>query len=119
MATGFSRLLLLAASLAMGLSSFHRGGIGPAGAAQPSMEDTPPMRFVVVRSSEPGCEPVCAEWISAEGTIRAKTPGELKSLLKTLGGRKLPIVLFSPGGDVDAAMALGRLIRQNKLDSGR
>ena len=80
-------------------------------------DESPPMRFVVVRSNEPGCEPVCAEWISAEGTIRAKTPGELKSLLKTLGGRKLPVVLFSPGGDVDAALALGRLIRQNKLDT--
>ena len=75
------------------------------------------MRFVVVRNSEPGCEPVCAEWISAEGAIFAKTPGELKRLLKTLGGRKLPVVLFSPGGDVDAAMALGRMIRQNKLDT--
>jgi hypothetical protein len=116
MATGFSRLLLLAASLAMGICLFI-AGLGPAGAAQPSMQDTPPMRFVVVRSSEPGCEPVCAEWISAEGTILAKTPSELKRLLKTLGGRKLPIVLFSPGGDVDAALALGRLIRQNKLDT--
>ena len=46
-----------------------------------------------------------------------KRRAELKSLLKTLGGRKLPIVLFSPGGDVDAALALGRLIRQNKLDT--
>jgi hypothetical protein len=25
-----------------------------------------PMRIVVVRSSRPGCEPKCAEWISAE-----------------------------------------------------
>ena len=89
MATNFSRLLLHAASHAIGVYLFI-AGLGPAGAAQPSMEDSPPMRFVVVRSNEPGCEPVCAEWISAEGTIRAKTPGELKSLLRTLGGRKLP-----------------------------
>jgi hypothetical protein len=116
MVKGFSRLLFLPASLAMGVCLFI-AGLGPAGAAPPSMEDSPPMRFVVVRSSGPGCEPVCAEWISAEGTIFAKTPGELKSLLKTLRGRKLPVVLSSPGGDVDAALALGRLIRQNQLDT--
>jgi len=87
-----------------------------ADAAAQSSPDDEPMTFVVVRSSTPGCEPTCPEWISAEGGIVAKTPARLKNLLKTLGGRKLPIVVSSPGGDVDAALALGRLIRQNKLD---
>lgn len=73
------------------------------------------MRFVVVRSNQGGCEPTCPEWISAAGTIGPKTPALLKATLKTLGGRKLPLVLRSPGGDMAAAMALGRLIRKNKL----
>ncbi|MDX8529224.1 hypothetical protein RFM68_32815 [Mesorhizobium sp. MSK_1335] len=76
----------------------------------------PTMRFVVVRSSAPGCEPNCPEWISAEGTIDAGTPVLLKRLLKTLGGRQLPIVVSSPGGNVDAALQLGRMVRKNKLD---
>ncbi|MFK0689640.1 hypothetical protein ACFX5Q_15745 [Mesorhizobium sp. IMUNJ 23033] len=76
----------------------------------------PPMRFVVVRSNAPGCEPTCPEWISAEGTIEAGTPALLRRALKKLGGRKLPVVVDSPGGNVDAALALGRLIRKNKLD---
>ena len=76
----------------------------------------PTMRFVVVRSSTPGCEPNCPEWISAEGTIEAGTPALLKRLLKTLGGRQLPIVVNSPGGNVDAALLLGRMIRKSKLD---
>ncbi|MER8918212.1 hypothetical protein NKI32_31000 [Mesorhizobium sp. M0761] len=76
----------------------------------------PPMRFVVVRSDAAGCEPSCPEWISAEGAISAKSPALLKAALKTLGGRKLPIVINSPGGDVDAAIAMGRMIRKNKLD---
>ncbi|WP_411962294.1 hypothetical protein [Mesorhizobium sp. CA4] len=76
----------------------------------------PAMRFVVVRSSAPGCEPNCPEWISAEGTIEAGTPALLKRLLKTLGGRQLPIVVNSPGGNVDAALQLGRMVRKNKLD---
>ncbi|TPI30528.1 hypothetical protein FJ414_24610 [Mesorhizobium sp. B3-1-6] len=74
------------------------------------------MRFVVVRSSAPGCEPNCPEWISAEGTIEAGTPAQLRRLLKTLGGRPLPIVVNSPGGNVDAALQLGRMVRKNKLD---
>ncbi|MER8370768.1 hypothetical protein [Mesorhizobium sp. M0306] len=76
----------------------------------------PTMRFVVVRSSAPGCEPTCPEWISAEGSIEAGTPALFKRTLKALGGRKLPIVVDSPGGNVEAALTLGRLIRKNKLD---
>ncbi|WP_435053079.1 hypothetical protein [Mesorhizobium australicum] len=78
--------------------------------------DIPPMRFVVVRSNAPGCEPNCPEWISADGTIDAGTPSLLKRTLKALRGRQLPVVVNSPGGNVDAALALGRMIRKNKLD---
>lgn len=73
------------------------------------------MRFVVVRSNQADCEPTCTEWISAEGMIGPKTPILLKSTLRTLGGRKLPLVLASPGGDMAAAMAIGRLVRRNGL----
>ncbi|RUZ72917.1 hypothetical protein EN943_28855 [Mesorhizobium sp. M7A.F.Ca.US.006.01.1.1] len=74
------------------------------------------MQVVVVRSNATGCEPSCPEWISAEGAITAGTPAQLKRILKTLGRRKLPIVVNSPGGNVDAALQLGRIIRKNKLD---
>ncbi len=74
------------------------------------------MRFVVVRSSATGCKTNCPEWISAEGAIQAGTPAKLRSILKTLGTRKLPIIVNSPGGDVDAALQLGRIIRKNGLD---
>jgi hypothetical protein len=81
------------------------------GAPQPRL-----MQFAVVRTNEPACEPTCPEWISAEGAIGAKTPALLKAVLKSLGGRKLPIVLFSSGGNRDAAIELGRIIRRAKLD---
>ncbi len=82
---------------------------------RPAMAAEEEMRFVVVRSNQDGCEPTCPEWISATGTIGPKTPALLKATLKTLAGRKLPLVLRSPGGDIAAAMALGRLIRKNQL----
>ncbi|MES0201140.1 hypothetical protein NKK51_31400 [Mesorhizobium sp. M0011] len=74
------------------------------------------MRIVVVRSNANGCEPNCPEWISAEGAIASGTPALLKRVLKTLGRRKLPIIVNSPGGNVNAALQLGRMIRKNKLD---
>ena len=87
-----------------------------AGAKKSTPDLGPTMRFVVVRSSAPRCEPTCPEWISAEGSIETGTPALLKRTLKALGGRKLPIVVDSPGGNVEAALTLGRLIRKNKLD---
>lgn len=76
-----------------------------------------PMIFTVVRSSRPGCEPACPEWIYGEGDVLADTPARLEKLLKALGARRLPVVLNSPGGNVDAAMAMGRAIRARKLDT--
>ncbi|WJI42401.1 hypothetical protein NL532_17045 [Mesorhizobium sp. C120A] len=79
-------------------------------------DDHSEMQFVVTRSSAPGCEPNCPEWISAEGDISAGTPALLKRTLKKLGSRKLPIIVNSFGGNVNAALELGRIIRKNKLD---
>ncbi|MER9445811.1 hypothetical protein NKI79_31760 [Mesorhizobium sp. M0340] len=108
-------LICLVSLLAMGHAAFA------ADAKKSTPEKSTPdfgptMRFVVVRSSAPGCEPTCPEWISAEGSIEAGTPALFKRTLKALGARKLPIVVDSPGGNVEAALTLGRLIRKNKLD---
>lgn len=71
--------------------------------AQEQSLDIPSMRFAVVRSNAPGCEPNCPEWISAEGTIEAGTPSLFKRTLKALKGRQLPVVVNSP-----AAMSMRR-----------
>jgi hypothetical protein len=76
------------------------------------------MSFVIVRSSKPGCEPNCPEWIAAEGEISSATPQRFKAVLARLGKTQLPVVLNSPGGDVGAAMQLGRMIRKHKLNTG-
>jgi len=105
-------LVRLGLALAMGLATFT------ATAKEKAPDYGPTMRFVVVRSSAQGCEPNCPEWISAEGTIEAGTPALFKRMLKTLGRRQLPIVVNSPGGNVDAALQLGRMIRKANLDIG-
>jgi hypothetical protein len=74
------------------------------------------MQFAVVRGSSPLCEPNCPEWIWAEGEIGPDTAKRFKKFLKTVGKRKLPVIIQSPGGHVDAALAMGRMIRARKLD---
>jgi hypothetical protein len=74
-----------------------------------------PMQVVIVRSSV-GCESDCPEWISAEGQITASTPDDFKRVFREVAGKRLPVIIHSPGGNVDAAMAIGRMIRAAKLD---
>jgi hypothetical protein len=74
----------------------------------------PPMRVVLVRSSEQGCEPNCTEWIYAEGRITAATPREFRAAFRRIGKLRLPVIINSYGGDVNAALSIGRLIRQRQ-----
>jgi hypothetical protein len=76
----------------------------------------PEMRFVVIRGSDPLCDPDCPEWISAEGAITPRTPQKLRQLLAGLDNPHLPIVISSRGGDLFGALAAGRLIHERKLD---
>jgi hypothetical protein len=75
-----------------------------------------PMRIVVVRSSQPGCEPECAEWISAEGDIVLASAEQLRKVVNSLGGRKLPILIHSGGGLNHQVMLMGLLVRARGLD---
>lgn len=86
-----------------------------AGAAQ---ADGQAMVFSIVRNAAPGCEPNCPEWIFAEGKIVGNSPSGLKRILKQAGKRRLPVLINSPGGDIDAAIAMGRMIRARGLDTG-
>lgn len=109
-----ARLVLLALSLAMlAVAGQAAGTTAPKPAAAPS---EPPMTVAVVRSSSPGCEPNCPQWIAAEGRITAQSPGLFKKALKLAGQTRLPVIITSPGGDVEAALAIGAMIRLRKLD---
>lgn len=76
-----------------------------------------PMKFFVVRSSSPVCEPTCPQWIWARGEIVSGTPAQFQRLLKRIGRQRLPVVISSPGGNVDAALKLARMIRKRGLDT--
>ncbi|MDU0365218.1 hypothetical protein RWK44_33150 [Rhizobium sp. 25PS6] len=105
----FSRLLLVFLLLTLPIGAATSQAAGEKKAAQP------PMNFILVRSLL--CRENCPEWISAEGRITSDTPARLRKILKKIGGRKLPVVFRSEGGDVDAAYAMGRMIRKAGLET--
>ncbi|MEP7171957.1 MAG: hypothetical protein ABI705_00575 [Aestuariivirga sp.] len=77
---------------------------------------SPPMVFAIVRSATVGCEPNCPQWISAEGQIMPGSANQFRKILKQTDKLRLPVVITSPGGDVEAALAIGQMIRERKLD---
>jgi len=76
---------------------------------------SPPMRFVRVMSAEAACKPNCPEWLSAEGRIEPGTAKAFADAIANLKGRRLPILVHSPGGSVADAGAMGELIRAKGL----
>lgn len=61
------------------------------------------------------CGAKCPEWIVAQGVITPNTPARFRQALDAMGREKLPVILDSPGGDLDAALAIGRMIRTEGL----
>lgn len=109
MRTGLlSGAFFLAAMAALTLPSF---GAGPKDIA-----DIPDMDFFVVQSSSPACKPDCPKWIYAEGELKPGTAARFAKFLKSLGKASYPVVLNSPGGSVESALEMGRLIRKRGLD---
>jgi hypothetical protein len=77
--------------------------------------DDPEMQFFVVRATLSGCEPDCPEWIQGQGRIASTSVAKLKALLTDKSNRNLPLFLHSGGGDINAALQMGRVIRQYKM----
>jgi len=85
--------------------------------AAPSVfADMQPMTVRVVRNAQPGCEPDCSEWISAEGDIVDTTPAAVRKVLASVGKRRLPMFINSGGGSIEAAMAIGVMLRERAMD---
>jgi hypothetical protein len=108
----FTAALLAFALLLPGLSQ-------AAGEAIERLPDNPleqPMLFSIVRSGAAYCEPNCPEWIYGEGQIVAGTPDAFRKVLKKVGDRKLPLLIVSPGGNVTAALEIGRMVRKRGID---
>lgn len=73
------------------------------------------MIFTLTQGETGACGPGCSRWMAAEGAILAATPTAFLALLQELGADRPPLLIHSDGGMVEAAMALGRLVRQAGL----
>jgi hypothetical protein len=97
-------------------------GSAAAEPARPSAPKTalrlPPMIFYLAKGENGACGTDCNEWIAAEGQIEASSAQQLRAFLTRLGKRKLPIFFHSPGGNVTASMAMGRLLRERDMTAG-
>lgn len=93
------------------------GGALPAVGEESSAPSTPvvAMTFTLVQGEADACGPGCSRWIAAEGAILAATPTAFLEVSQALGGEKPPLFIHSDGGTVEAAMALGRLVRRAGL----
>jgi hypothetical protein len=99
-------------------ASFGIGGAATKKASLPVLDDKAPMNVVIVRLASPGCEPNCPEWIAARGEILPGTPARFRKIFKQLGNRKLPILIESPGGSIQAAVEIGKMVRKLGLEVG-
>jgi hypothetical protein len=77
-----------------------------------------PMTFFIARGSANICGPGCSEWIVGEGDLGVGSAAQFRALLSRLGKQKLPVFFHSPGGLVEEALAIGRLMREKGMTSG-
>ena len=75
-----------------------------------------PMTVTLVRSDAADCGTSCGEWLAMTGQIVPGSAVLLRNALGRLGQRSVPVLIDSPGGSVDAALLMGRMIRERKLD---
>ena len=73
------------------------------------------MRFTRVWSADPVCAANCPEWLAAEGRILPGSARAFQEAIAKLSGRRLPVLIHSPGGSVPDALAMGELIRESGL----
>jgi hypothetical protein len=75
------------------------------------------MILYAAHGGDEACGADCSDWIAAEGVVQWDSFKRLFAFLDRFGARKMPLVLNVWGaGDLKAAMSLGRIIRERKLD---
>ncbi len=79
-------------------------------------QDPHDMWFSIVRSDAPGCEPLCPQWMYLDGNIVADSLDKFNKFLEIHRTEHYPLVLTSSGGDLDTAIAMGKIIRDHQLN---
>lgn len=113
------RAAILLATLLIPVGGFAAAEPGsPAAPKNKPSVRSPPMIFYLAKGENGACGTDCNEWIAAEGQIETGSAQQLRTFLTRLGKRKLPIFFHSPGGNVTASLAIGRLLREREMTAG-
>jgi hypothetical protein len=102
----FRALLLVALSLMPG---------GLRAKAIPEIPGFAP-RLIIYLAKGPAnsCGPGCDRWIAIEGNVDQEGASRIRRFLRDVKDTQRPIYLHSPGGAVEQAYAIGRLLRSRK-----
>jgi hypothetical protein len=76
------------------------------------------MVFFLAKGDPGACGPGCSEWIAAEGAFDQEAPLRLRQLLNSLQRKGRPIFFHSSGGIIGAALGVGSVLRQHKMEAG-
>jgi hypothetical protein len=104
-------LLTVTVALICGPASAAPAGVR----AAPGQPLAPPMAFYVVKGAPDACGRGCDSWIAAEGQIDAAAAPRFRKFLARVRDRNLPIYFFSPGGNLDQALAMGAMLRERPV----
>jgi hypothetical protein len=74
-----------------------------------------PMAFYVVKGASEACGRDCDSWIAAEGQIDAGAAARFRKFMRQVGDRHLPIYFYSPGGNLEQALAMGVMLRERAV----
>jgi hypothetical protein len=99
-------------ALILGLTNGH---VASAAAPPRNPRALPPLELTLVRSNASGCASDCIEWIAAQGPIGIGSARAFAKFIAKLGDRRMPVLINSPGGSVNDAIEIGRLIRAKGL----
>jgi hypothetical protein len=81
----------------------------------PSTVDGPPMAFYVAKGAPDACGRGCDSWIAVEGIIDDEAASRFRKFLLQVdrySPATLPLYFSSPGGNLEQALAMGRMLRQ-------
>jgi hypothetical protein len=82
----------------------------PAGTA----EFAPKLIIYLAKGPANSCGPGCDRWIAIEGDVDHDAAARISHFLGDVKDTQRPIYLHSPGGEVDQAYIIGRLLRSRK-----
>lgn len=110
-AAGAWQALLIATTVVLAAATLARAAAKPADALKP-------MVFYLANGAPNACGEGCDTWIAAEGAFESGTAERLQALIKRIPAPAPPIYFHSPGGNVEPALAIGRLLHKNGMTAG-